>query len=112
MKNVVLASLVVLFSTFSWAGSEPNPAEYTTNLHVSSSRIDNKYGGQALSVIIDGKKCELLSESPIGQLLGLGDYRARLVKDEHKTAYDSLRVYEFLFPDQKTRKFDLVWQTE
>jgi len=41
-----------------------------------------------------------------------GDYKARLVKDEHKTAYDSYQIYEFLFPDKKTRQYHLVGITE
>jgi DNA topoisomerase VI subunit A len=44
--------------------------------------------------------------------LTLGDYKARLVKDEHWGTYDSLQVYELLFPDRKTRKFMLVGQME
>ena len=45
-------------------------------------------------------------------LLGLGNYMAKLVKDEHKTTYDSLQVYEFLFSDKKVRKFEVVGRME
>ena len=41
-----------------------------------------------------------------------GDYKAKLVKDEHLTAYESTQIYEFLFPDKKTRKFIVVGETE
>jgi hypothetical protein len=44
--------------------------------------------------------------------MALGDYKAKLVKDEHETVYDSVRVYEFLFVDKKTRKFDVIGQSE
>jgi hypothetical protein len=44
--------------------------------------------------------------------LALGDYKAKLVKDEHESAYDSYQVYEFLLPDKKTRKFVVVGQSE
>jgi hypothetical protein len=44
--------------------------------------------------------------------LALGDYKAKLVKDEHKKTYESLQEYEFLLPDKKTRKFSVVGQTE
>ncbi len=111
MNRITLA-IVLLGSVFAWAGAEPNPAEYTVNVHVSSSSIDIERGYQVLNVVIDGKKYELGSELRIGRLLALGDYKARLVKDEHKTTYDSLQVYEFLFPDKKTRQFLLVGQTE
>jgi hypothetical protein len=30
---------LLLFATFAWAAAEPNPEEYTTNVHVSSSRL-------------------------------------------------------------------------
>jgi len=45
-------------------------------------------------------------------LLALGDYKAKLVKDDHKTPYESIRMYEFQFPDKKTRKFAVAGQTE
>ena len=45
-------------------------------------------------------------------MLEIGDYKAKLIRDEHHTKYDSLQVYEFLFPDKKTRKFEVVGQTE
>jgi hypothetical protein len=114
MKNIALA-LLLLFSTFAGAVAEPNPAEYTVNVHVSASYMvserDNNLYVQKLDVVIDGKKYELESEG-VGMILALGDYKAKLVKDEHKTPYDSLQVYEFLFSDKKTRKFEVVGQTE
>jgi hypothetical protein len=111
VKKIVLAMLL-LFSALAWAGGDPNPADYTINVHVSSSSIDIERGFQLLNAVIDGKKYELGSELRIGRLLAFGDYRAKLVKDEHKTAYDSLQVYEFLFPDKKTRQFEVVGQRE
>jgi hypothetical protein len=38
MKKVTLVFLLS-FATFAWAAAEPNPEEYTTNVHVSSSRL-------------------------------------------------------------------------
>ena len=109
MKKITLAVLLLL-SAHTWAGGNPNPAEYTVNIHVKSSSIAG--GQQDLSVVIDGKKYDLESETVPRALLALGDYKAKLVKDEHKTTYDSVRVYEFLFPDNKMRKFTVVGQTE
>jgi hypothetical protein len=108
VKKITLA--ILLFSALAWAGGDPNPAEYTVNVHVSSSNIDLN-GTQMLDVVIDGKKYELRSELPIRRLLTLGDYKAKLVTKDHKTAYESFQVYEFLFPD-KTRQYDVVGQTE
>ena len=64
-----------------------------------------------LHVVIDGKKYELQSVFDMGGVLALGDYKAKLVKDEHRGS-DSLQVYEFLFPDKKTRQFRVVGLTE
>jgi len=108
VKKITLA--ILLFSALAWAGGDPNPAEYTVNVHVSSSNIDLN-GTQMLDVVIDGKKYELRSELPIRRLLTLGDYKAKLVTKDHKTEYESFQVYEFLFPD-KTRQYDVVGQTE
>jgi len=111
VKKITLAILLFL-SAHAWAGEIPNPAEYSINVHVSSSSIDLNVGTQALDVVIDGKKYELRSVLPMNRVLALGDYKAKLVQDQHKTTYDSFQVYEFLFRDKKTRKFEVVGQTE
>jgi hypothetical protein len=108
VKVITLA--VLLLSPLAWAGGGSHPADYTVNIHVSSSSIDLA-GNQVLDVVIDSKKYELRSQLSIGQLLALGNYKANLVKNDHQTAYDSSQVYEFLFPD-KTRPYLVVGQTE
>jgi hypothetical protein len=94
-----------------WAGTEPNPADYTINVHVTSSRMmlegEANAFSQKLNVTINDKKYELRS-SGVNALLALGDYKAKLVRNDHRTAYDSYQVYEFLFPDNKTRRFEVV----
>jgi hypothetical protein len=118
MKKVALVVLL-LCSALAWAGSEPNPADYTINVHVSSSLLDISYSGggnerakQRLKTTIDGKKYELRSVHSSDTVLAPGDYKAKLIRDEHKTSYDSSRLYEFLFPDHKTRTFEVVGMTE
>jgi hypothetical protein len=112
--NKVIA-LVLLFVASAWAGG-PRPAEFNVAVHVSSSRLISQAGAigraQFLDVTIDGKKYELESGFGFNSLLVVGDYKARLVKEEHPSAYDTLQVYEFLFPDSKTRKFELVGASE
>jgi hypothetical protein len=111
VKKIALA-ILLLASALAWAGGEPNPADYTINVHVRSSSIAAG-GQQDLNVVIDGKSYELLCDCAArGTLLALGDYKAKLVKDEHKNGYDLLKVYEFLFADKKTRQFELIGQTE
>lgn len=109
MKKITLATLLLAFA-LAWAGAEPNPAEYTVSVHVSSSTI--AASRQDLSVVIEGKNYNLESELTPSTLLALGDYKAKLVRDEHKTSYDSLQIYEFLFPDKKTRRFVVIGQSE
>jgi hypothetical protein len=62
---------------------------------------------QKLEVIIDRRKYELEDSTLEANLeagvtlLALGDYKAKLVRDLHKTTYESSQAYEFLFPDKK-----------
>jgi hypothetical protein len=112
--NKLPLAILLLISTFTWA-ADPDPVDYTINVHVTTSRLVLEGTAiartQVLNVTIDGKKYEL-EGGAVNVLLALGNYKAKVVKDEHKTAYDSSRTYEFLFPDQKTRKFEVIGQTE
>jgi hypothetical protein len=121
MKKVALS--ILLLSMFSLAA--PNPGEYSINVHVISSHwvieptiLAGPEAFQKLNVIIDGKKYELEAPTlranlPAGvALLELGDYKAKLVQDKHKTAYEFSQAYEFLFPDNTTRKFTVVGRIE
>lgn len=122
MKKIAL--VVLLFSTFALAA--PYPDEYSVKIHVISSHwvmepaiLVGPEAVQRPNVIIDGKKYDLEAASTkranreVGvTLLALGDYKAKLVQDEHRTTYESSQAYEFLFPDNKTRKFFVVGQTE
>ena len=109
MKKLAIA-VVLLCSVLAWAGKNPVAAEYKVNVRVISSRLRDG-SRPRLSVIIAGKKYELQGFST-ASVLATGDYKARLVKDEHETAYDSYQVYEFLFPDMKTRQYRIVGATE
>ncbi len=112
MMKIALAVLL-LFSALAWAGSEPNPAAYTINVHVSSSHVNSR-GASRLKVLLDGKKCELEGIDVENSLLMPGDYKARTlppkVKDVH--TYDVYGSYEIIFPDKKTRRYSLVGITE
>ena len=124
MRKIALCVLLLTAFSFSWAG--PDTDEYSINVHVSSSRwimepamLIGPQPVQRLSVIIDGKKYELSAPASLKAnlqagvtLLVLGDYKARLVQDVHKTAYESSQTYEFQFSDKKTRKFTVVGQIE
>jgi hypothetical protein len=122
MKKTALL-IPLLLAAYSWAA--PNPDEYPVNVHVSSSRwfmepsiLGGPIPRQKLDVIIDGKKYELEASTFKANLeagvtlLALGDYKAKLIQDQHKTAYEASQAYEFLLPDNKTRKFIVVGRTE
>jgi len=104
MKKITLA--VLLLSALAMAGTSHSPGEYPLTVHVTASRMVVHQGYyQQLSVLIDGKQYELQSEVMNLSLLKMGDYKARLVEDKHRTEYDTWQVYEFLFPDNKTRRY-------
>lgn len=103
------AALFVLLLLATLAPAAPAPDEYSINVHVTSSYFVG--GVQELDVVINAKKYQLLGGAK-GGLIGLGDYKAKLDKDEHPTAYESAQEYQFLFPDNKTRKFAVIGQSE
>jgi len=110
MKKIALV-VVLLFSALASAGTVPNPADYTINIHVSGSRIGER-DQLRLQTTIDGKKYELAGDTGDGLLLP-GDYKAKTVAVRAAPhSYDVNAVYEFLFPDSKTRKFFLVGVSE
>lgn len=92
------------------APAAPAPDEYSINVHVTSSYLFG--GGNGLDVVISAKKYQLGGFPPALGLLAPGDYKAKLIKDKHLTAYRSDQEYEFLFPDTKTQKFNVVGQSE
>ncbi len=107
------AALVVLLLLGTLAPAARTPDEYPITVHVTSSYYQGGAFGrqQELDVVIDGRKYSLAGANATA-LLALGDYKAKLVKDLHKSAYESYQEYELLFPDKKTRKFVVVGQSE
>jgi hypothetical protein len=114
MYRVIAWFLFFVSASSLWAGTIDSG--YNVAVHVISSRliVEAQCIGrsQLLAVTINGKNYELESGCGFAALFALGDYKAKLVKDEHKSAYDALQVYEILLPDNKTRKFEVVGQSE
>jgi hypothetical protein len=109
MKTMrALSFVALLLATYAWAKAAPNPADYTINVHVTRSRME--FG--KLNVVIDGKKYLLEGGTEPGKTLALGDYKAKVVKDEHAESYYLHREYEFMFPDNKTKRFSVIGATE
>jgi hypothetical protein len=106
------AALFVLLLLATLAPAAPAPDEYSINVHVTSSYTLGG-GGQGLDVVIHAKKYQLGGDPTRGpSILALGDYKAKLTKDEHPNAYESYQEYQFLFPDNKTKKFGVIGQSE
>jgi hypothetical protein len=110
-------ALLLIVCVAVWAVPQTKQADYSVNIHITGSRMvlygDSALHHQYLNVTIDGKKYELSQIGSTEQLLMLGDYKARLLTDEHgKGDYDSRQIYEFQFPDGKTRRFLVVGQLE
>jgi hypothetical protein len=105
--SVLLIPILILPFT-PLAAATPGPADYPITVHVSSSEWNANW--LQLSVTIDGKK--YLLSGPYYGVLSPGDYKAKLVTDTHKTSYETYQTYEFLFPDNKTRKYNLIGQSE
>lgn len=100
-----LLAFVLLFSGSVGAAAPTKPSEYNINVHVSAY--------QHLDVTIDGRKYELESVLGVRGLLMPGEYKARLLTDEHgQGGYDSRQEYEFQFSDKRTRDFLVVGQSE
>jgi hypothetical protein len=98
---------------------KPNSADYTIDIHVQSSRLVMECGGGVgcrlmshLNVVINGKKLELSAGLSREDLLRVGDYKAKIAKDETTRTYEYLRTYEFLFADGQTRLYSVVGETE
>ena len=115
MKYRLLA-FALLFSGWAWSAAPPKEAQYNINVHVVASRSvmrsEHAPRYQYLNVTIDGKNYELESVRGISGTLRLGDYKARLETDDGKNDHDFYKVYEFQFPDGKTREYLVVGQTE
>ena len=68
---------------------------------------------QQISVLIDGAKYEMESVTNLPKgIVALGDYKAKLVKDQQKPTHEFNRTYELMFPDGSTRQFVVTGQME
>lgn len=122
MKNVLILVLllaVLLLAPSLTQAQKPaaNPADYPIAIHVQSSHLIYVCGtdcsfNKELNVVIEGKKYELSETGVSQELLRVGDYKARIVKDTTTRSFEYERIYEFLFADGKTCKFRVVGESE
>lgn len=130
MKKFLIA-LLLMMPMMAWA-EKPNPADYTVKVQVQHSRIaldcDKVSSGssicawqQHLTVLIDGKKIELMGPTTSKKIYTLpgpmnvlraGEYAAKVAKDNNDHTYEYTMSYEFLFADGETRKYQVVGESQ
>jgi hypothetical protein len=120
MKYLLLAVLLLMQDKTRF-GQATKPAEYSIPVHVKTSRLINECVtatsgsncgyAQHLTAVIGGKEYEL-ERFQVNNVLRVGDYKAALIEDKHPRAEEYSQVYEFLFSDKKTAKFDVVGESE
>jgi hypothetical protein len=115
MKKILIAMLFMLPAL---ARAEqkpaPAPADYNITVHVQSSQVKVPPGLQPmqyLKVVIDGKKY-LLVAWPADDVLPVGNYKARIIKDRIAPDHEYSREYELKFADGTTRKYSVVGEFE
>jgi hypothetical protein len=130
MKKILFA-LLFLTPALLWAEKTPNPADFTTAVHVQSSHLVSictenwgffNSGGagkaarcsfkQQLNVVINGKKYELNSKDEITAVFRTGDYKAKEIPGATPLAVEYNAAYDFLFPDGTVRRYIVVGESE
>ena len=132
MRNFAFALIFVCLnaavSPSRAAESKPDPSQYTLVVHVSASRYTQGIGAsfinpnllsEVLTATVGSRHYQLQGPTSSSKafmhgngLIDPGDYHAKLTQDEHKTSYESLQQFEILFPDNTTRRFTVIEQSE
>ena len=92
----------LFFAALAWAGGGSHSADYTVNVHVSSSSTD-RGGHQLLDVVIDAKKYELRSELSIGYLLESATTRRSSLRTTTRPRTIPLKSTSFCSPTKRGR---------
>ena len=115
MKYAFLAViLATTTATFAFSEKPTDSADYTVDVHVQSSRITTLCLPQGctteqhLIVLIGTKKFDLKKLGYQMNLIRVGNYKAKILKDETPASYEYRRVYEIRFPDGKASSFEVV----
>ncbi|HWF92638.1 MAG TPA: hypothetical protein VN684_10170 [Terriglobales bacterium] len=110
MKTNLIWLVLLLFPALATAANKP--ADYPIDVHISSSYHGENTGTVSLwlRVTINGKKLTLIGASK--GLLMPGDYKAKVLRDNHGTSYKFDTTYQILYPDGKTGNFETVGISE
>jgi hypothetical protein len=88
-----------------------NPADYKVNVHVTHAFLAGVLATLHLDVLVDGKKLQLEGQSA-AVMLHVGDYKARVVKDEERKSGWYVETYDLLFADGTHWLFNVVSESE
>ena len=113
MKSFLSIVFLLSASLVSFAQKEP-AKQYPVTVHVSSSEQQGSgmQQHQVLRVVIDGKKYQLVALNSMPWALPVGDYRARITKDEPIKGGQYERRYELIFPDGTTAQYEVGGESE
>ena len=88
-----------------------NPADFSVTVHITHAFLEGVQNHLHLDAVVDGKKYQM--ESLDGStMLHVGDYKARVVRDDEKKSDLFTKAYEILFPDGTHWVFTVVGESE
>jgi hypothetical protein len=112
---------VILFAASVSAQSQDTAYPLTATVQSShvSIRCDDVRNGQSqcspyleISAVISGRHLEMEGGKARQGYLAPGDYKAKLVSDEHKKPYFTQQEYEIQYPDGATEKFRVIGESK
>lgn len=107
----ILRTLIVALITLNPTAAAPKHVDYPLTAHVRESGKSGIY--QYVIARVNGKWYRLTASAINHERLLEGDYPVRLIKETHSPFYESGQIFEFSFPDKKTRKYKVEsgWET-
>lgn len=126
MKKSTLLPVAVLLFSLTTAIHAQKVEDYPLTAHVSRTGIILLPAGEGnapytcVEATIEGRKLTLASNSFAATrslrsksiAMKIGDYKAKILKDEPINAAQYTREYEFLLPDGKKLEFEVIGESE
>ena len=119
MKKALLFVLLIFPALALAEKPKPNPSDYTVDIHVQASRIvnqctDSTNGSNTCYWYQSLKKYELFGNlmPKNAYLLKVGDYKAKIFKEDTSRVYEYLRIYQFLLPDGQVPEYQVTGESE
>ena len=112
--------LLILLAAFASAQTDTTAYPLTVTVEGSHVAIQcDEMNGTSICVpylevsgLINGHHFELRGGVAKNGILVLGEYKAKLLQDVHKTPYLSSQTYEFQYPDGATEKFAVIGESK